>query len=87
MTVAGQSGGSVRVSVDGGPPVLHYMAAPVREAVVDTSGSASPRRLSLSHSGGSNSQRWQVIDVEVLPDSCTRDSPSEAPMDHLSEVR
>jgi hypothetical protein len=71
FTVAGESGGTVRVSLDGGPPVLHYMAAPVREAVVDTSGPASPRRVSISHSGGSDSQHWQLIDVDVLPDECS----------------
>jgi hypothetical protein len=71
LTVAGETGGTVRVSVDGGPPVLHYMAAPVREAVIDLSGSASPRRLAVSHSGGSNAQHWQVIDVDVEPGACS----------------
>jgi hypothetical protein len=71
LTVAGESGGTVRVSVDGGPPVLHYMAAPVREAVIDLSGSASPRRLSVAHSGGSNAQHWQVIDLDVEPAKCS----------------
>jgi hypothetical protein len=73
VLVVGERGATFRMSVDGGPPGWHYLGSPpIATAVAPVIESARTRRLSLSRAGGSPGQRWQLLDVVLMPRRCPK---------------
>jgi hypothetical protein len=73
VLVVGERGATFRLSIDGGPPGWHYLdSPPITTAVAPIIESARTRRLSLSRAGGSPEQRWQLLDVVLMPRNCPK---------------
>lgn len=70
ISIQGRMGAMIGLRVDGGPPVLHYVSSRSEEVVTRSVDTTQPRRLKLTHTGGSGTEPWKMTNVTVTPRPC-----------------